>query len=100
MSEIPTLHLSRLREIGWSQWDPIGLRPPDEGFVDEYDRYLLQAAAKLWRSESDEIVLEYLIHIEVEAMGVGKSPTARTRASATVSALNDYIEELRICRSN
>ena len=94
MSEIPTFKLSRLREIGWTLWDPIGLAPPDEDFEDEYDSYLLQAAAKLWRAEPDDRVCDYLVQIEQEHMGLGESPSAKERAIALVSALNAYIAGL------
>ena len=47
MSEIPTFEIARLREIGWTLWDPIGLAPIRDDCDDEYDRYLLQMAAML-----------------------------------------------------
>ena len=40
MADIPFIALSRLREIGWSAWDPIGLADSDCP-RDEYDAYLL-----------------------------------------------------------
>lgn len=48
----PPLQLSRLRAIGWSNWDPIGLLEPgaswaNESFADEYDSYLLEGASGL-----------------------------------------------------
>ncbi|QOF73109.1 hypothetical protein IG197_08670 [Aminobacter sp. SR38] len=52
MPDPKPLDLSRLRAIGWSTWDPIGLREPgadwcDQPFTDEYDSYLIEAASGL-----------------------------------------------------
>ena len=47
VSEIPTFEIARLREIGWTLWDPIGLAPIGDDCDDEHDRYLLQMAAIL-----------------------------------------------------
>ena len=44
----PNFDIKRLREIGWKDWDPIGLGPPEEPFDDEYDSYLLRAAGAFW----------------------------------------------------
>jgi hypothetical protein len=44
------IQLSRLRAIGWSTWDPIGIRDPcenEDGCVDEYDSYLLHVVSTL-----------------------------------------------------
>ena len=77
----PKLKLSRLRDIGWSVWDPIGLLGPDQKwtdedclpFADEYDSYLIQAAGRLRRGEAASDVASYLAKIEVEHMGLGGS---------------------------
>ena len=42
--------LSRLRDVGWKEWDPIGLLAAGEAwdqkpFADEYDDYLRKVAA-------------------------------------------------------
>ena len=47
-----TAMLNRLRDIGWTLWDPIGLLPPEgewddcanRSFAGEYDQYLIAAA--------------------------------------------------------
>ena len=57
----PKLKLSRLRDIGWSIWDPIGLMGSEQNwddedcrpFADEYDSYLIQAAGQLRRGIAD-----------------------------------------------
>ena len=52
MSNMPRFQLSRLREIGWSKWDPIGVGGPEHDWPsDEYDTYLLQAAGQLWHGQ-------------------------------------------------
>lgn len=64
MTLYPKIPLSRLREIGWKLRDPIGLArnrgSPDEGGVDEYDRYLLHAASMISRGGSKDEAAAYL----------------------------------------
>jgi hypothetical protein len=93
--------LSRLREIGWSVWDPIGLSQmggdhwKDGGAcADEYDSYLLQVAGRLRRGEAIEDTVSYLEEIEIVHMGGGRVATTRSRAEATVAAVADYIAGL------
>jgi hypothetical protein len=95
MTSRPNFKLSRLREIGWRLWDPIGLREVEDWPEDEYDGYLLQAAARLWSGIPETEVADYLVGIEIELMGLGPSDDARDRAFRVVSALADYTGELR-----
>ena len=91
------LKLSRLRDIGWSIWDPIGLlaagkKWDDEdcrGFADEYDRYLINAASDLRTGRSHTEVVGYLIQIEAEYMGLGERSSSRERAQAVVAAIRN-----------
>lgn len=91
----PKIKLSRLRDIGWSKWDPIGLLADGQtwhdadcqSFADEYDSYLLQAAGQLRRGASAEGVVRYLIDIEVNHMGVGPRRDAVARARDVVASL-------------
>ena len=99
MSCRPAVKLSVLRDIGWREWDPIGLRGSEDGWeqsdaADEYDSYLLQVAACLQNGEADGPVVDYLVGIESEHMGLGPAPTARSRAVATVAAIREYVREL------
>lgn len=99
MSGHPPLKLSRLRDIGWALWDPIGLKPLDGSWeesrsADEYDTYLLGAAGMLRRGASDEETIAYLMRIESEHMGLSDTPTIRERAAATVAALKEYLATL------
>ena len=92
----PKLKLSRLRDIGWELWDPIGLLYEDSKwddaanrpFADEYDRYLVSAASQLRSGASHEQIAEYLCEIEAEYMGLGEIPGARQRAMAVVAAIS------------
>jgi len=95
MTTRPTFKLSRLREIGWSRWDPIGLNGMENTPDDEYDSYLLQAAGRLWNGASQEEVTDYLVNIEIEYMGLGEAPGVRPRAGEVVKALADYVAEAR-----
>ena len=96
MTTLPTFQLSRLREIGWAKWDPIGVGGPDHGWpADEYDTYLVQAAGQLWNGRSDEDVADYLIKIETENMGLEAVPGIRSRALDVARAMREYVEALR-----
>jgi hypothetical protein len=70
------LKLSRLRDIGWAEWDPIGLLPNGatwnhQSFADEYDTYLLRVASELRHGWSVAQAVDYLMQIEAEHMGLG-----------------------------
>jgi len=91
--------LSKLRDIGWNLWDPIGLLgssgpfagkwsdEENQGFADEYDSYLISAASQLRQGEPPNQVVSYLVHIEADYMGLGERPTSRIRAAAVVEAI-------------
>ncbi len=92
----PKLKLSRLRDIGWSVWDPIGLigagqKWSDEDclpFADEYDSYLVQAAVRLRKGEAASEVASYLANIEVEYIGLGGPlQAALARAEKVIEAI-------------
>lgn len=95
MSPRPKFKLSRLRDIGWSRWDPIGLNGEDDWPEDEYDSYLLLAAGRLWNGASDDEVTDYLVKVEAEHMGLGDVPGVLERAREVVSALREYVTEFR-----
>jgi hypothetical protein len=72
--------LDALREIGWAEWDPIGLLDQRAHCEDEYDTYLLAAAGKLVNGAPVEKVADYLAYIESDYMGLSANPSARSRA--------------------
>ncbi|MDQ0419273.1 hypothetical protein J2045_000283 [Peteryoungia aggregata LMG 23059] len=91
----PMLRLSRLRDIGWSLWDPIGLLGPDQrwdegnaqGVADEYDSYLIEAAGLLRRGTPDQDVVELLVSIETDHMGLTLQTDTYERAKSVVAAI-------------
>src|SRR5579864_5728402 len=99
MPSRPTVKLSVLRDIGWSQWDPVGLNGSEGGWqrsdaADEYDRYMRRVAEGLQDGEPDDALVDYLVSIETGHMGLTRESTARTRAQATVSAIHKHVESL------
>ena len=95
LSTSPKLRLSRLRNIGWSLWDPIGLLGPGQrwdednaqDFADEYDIYLIEVAGLLLRETLDQDVVERLVRIETDHMGLALQPDTYERARPTVAAI-------------
>ncbi len=85
--------LKGLREIGWNSWDPIGLSDDREDCEDEYDTYLIRAAGMIWNNIPFEDVVEYLLDIERNYIGMGDRDS--TEAQNTVSKLEEYIDNLR-----
>lgn len=94
----PKVKLSKLRDIGWQLWDPIGMLSPQENwdhpanqaFANEYDTYLIYAASQLRRGTPREQIVEYLCNIETNHMGLSERTDRRNRAEAVVDAiLND-----------
>ena len=92
----PKLKLSRLRDIGWLVWDPIGLLGSEQkwndedclSFADEYDSYMMQAAGQLRRGVADVDVANYLVQIETDNMGLGSSRGILERAEQVVVAIH------------
>jgi hypothetical protein len=96
MPNAPKIELSRLREIGWSEWDPIGVGGPDHSWpADEYDSYLLHAAGQLWQNQTEEAVADYLLKVETEHMGLDAVPGLHARALEVAKAIREYVETLR-----
>jgi len=95
----PPVKLSRLREIGWAEWDPIGILPEGEPrrhhpAADEYDGYLLHVASRLRRDWTVAEAADYLMRIESEHMGLAASAKTRARAEATATTIQRYLETL------
>ena len=93
----PKIEIDRLREIGWSLWDPIGLKNVYGGwkgqpFEDEYDTYLTRAAELLQNGRDSDEVVSYLFHIQSRHMGMGPKETdakIRARLLNVVKAISD-----------
>jgi hypothetical protein len=92
--------VSRLREIGWAEWDPIGLKAVGKltGLYapeDEYDRYLIHVFSLLSNGASDADAIAYLVDIESNYIGMGLRPSSHPRAWATVKAIRQDFEQAR-----
>lgn len=93
------MQLSVLRDIGWGQWDPIGLNGSEGGWrrshaADEYDRYIRLVADRMQRGESDEALVEYLVSIETLHMRLNETPDTRMRAKATVTTVREHLASI------
>jgi hypothetical protein len=85
--------------IAWSEWDPIGLNGSEGGWrfsdaANEYDRYMLHVLEGLRNGEPEASMIDYLVGIEVEHMGVSATPNTRARARATVEAVRERLINL------
>ena len=93
MSRHPKIRLSRLRQIGWSLWDPIRLNEvfdgkwEESGNEDEYDSYLLKVAGMIRRNEDNQAAVDYLVWAETENMGMKLCADTLERAQATIDAI-------------
>lgn len=90
--------ISALREIGWREWDPIGIRKMggdawQNGAADEYDTYLAEVASGLKSGWSAEQAIDYLMSVERDYTGLGDLPDARDRATATVKAIVSFLDK-------
>jgi hypothetical protein len=95
----PKVQLSRLRDIGFRDWDPIGVLADGEPWKDhpaasEYDRYLLEVVGRLVRGAGEAEAAAYLVSIESDHMGLGTTARAADRAAATVRSIGDYLHSL------
>ena len=89
----PKIKLSRLRDIGWEFWDPIGLKGDRQDCEDEYDTYLLKAAGMIWHNEPQEEVVDYLVDIEQNYIGM--PDRGSETAKITVAEIRNYLETLQ-----
>ena len=93
----PNVDFDRLREIGWSLWDPIGLSGVTEGwrgepYEDEYDRYLYNAARMLKNNCTVDEVADYLFLIQSQYMQIGPKQidgTIRAKLIRVALAISD-----------
>jgi hypothetical protein len=95
----PAVKISALREIGWTYWDPIGLRGMisddyKEGPVDEYDSYLMSAFGKLCNGKSELEVSIYLDDIASNHMGLGPPDDGGAASKMTAEKLAELMKTL------
>lgn len=99
MSGKSKIRLSELREIGWSEWDPISLKQIDpdwraNGGDDEYDSYILHVAGLLRNGHPEADAAAYLVWVETDHMGLAPKSTSHARAVSTVRAVRTYLDSL------
>ncbi|MCP4563811.1 MAG: hypothetical protein GY873_00235 [Bosea sp.] len=98
METVARIDLARLRDIGWREWDPIGLSELKEvggaEVADEYDRYLLAVARHLRRGGSVEEATKYLLTVERDYMGLGVHQGQDARAGTAARSIQSYLAGL------
>lgn len=87
----PRFDIAVLRKIGFDLWDPIGCPVPK----DEYDTYLLKAAGDLWNGQPVQVVIDYLVEVETEWMGLQLVEGVVDRAARVAAAIDSYVRDLR-----
>ena len=97
MSIHPKIQLSRIRQIGWRDWDPIGLHDGSDfgpsNCADEYDLYLLHVVGLLCQGGARAQSTSYLVQIASEHMGMG-SAVDLDASRKTVDAIAAYLSAL------
>jgi hypothetical protein len=95
-----TIDLNRLREIGWTTWDPIAFMRNQktwigQPFENEYDHYLIHVADRIVAGADDEELVSYLVRVECEDMydGAIETEACRTRAAATIATIKDQVHQ-------
>lgn len=96
MSTDLPITLTHLREIGWREWDPIGLLSIGETwaqkpFADEYDEYLRKVVAHFLDGRPLTEAVEYLLSIERNHMALGIRAGQEARAEAAARAIQRSI---------
>jgi hypothetical protein len=93
------INLDKLRQIGWDNWDPIGIRGfGDDAWksatADEYDRYMLHVGRSLIQGGRIDDAVAYLDNIASEHMGLGPiTPEGHAASQRTVEAIATYLRD-------
>lgn len=93
----PKINISKLRDIGWSLWDPLELLPEGESwnsednlaFADEYDDYLMKAAGKIRNGVAKEEVVGYLLDVENKTLGLKTNADSKKRIQEVVASISE-----------
>lgn len=97
MKHYPKIQLGILRQIGWDEWDPIGIRKFETDdwrtdAADEYDKYILHVVSLLHGGKSEADAAAYLDWVASEHMGLGPRTAQEREASlSTVRAIAIYL---------
>jgi len=76
--------LEGLKALLWEEWDPIGVNETDYP-RDEYDSYALKLYTMLAANASREEILNYLVWVRTEYIGIGKKGDPATDADQVVA---------------
>lgn len=79
----------KLRQILMEEWDPIGVAGVPEA-ADEYDSYQGQIGSRLRAHAPADEIAAFLTDVEEVQMGLGESPTARSRNEALAARLKAW----------
>ena len=99
MQRYPGIRLSRLREIGWSMWNPLNLDLPDQQAwrhvnIAEYDNHLLHVACLLSKGGTQRDAVAYLEDAAVAYPCPSLSSEERHQAAiGTAQAVEAYLRE-------
>ena len=98
----PDYKIDRIRDIGWTHWDPIGLAKHIDDWrelewTDEYDAYLLRAFSVLWHGDNVHKATRYLLQFEAVSMGLKHNEDQQDgrHLEEVVQALRKYVQELK-----
>jgi hypothetical protein len=76
--------LEQLKALLWEEWDPIGVNDTD-CVRDEYDSYALKLYSMLKSNASRDEVLNYLVWVRTEYIGVGQKGDPAIEADRIVA---------------
>ena len=94
------MEISELRKIGWTYWDPIGIRADGSdawktNAADEYDNYLIHVVGLLRQGSSPEEAIQYLNLVATEHMALGpRSDAGQQAAAITVQEIARYLDSI------
>jgi hypothetical protein len=100
MSRLSDTQVLHLRQLGWDNWDPIGIRQFNDRdwrgpAADEYDRYMCHVFNVLSTGGSQQDAITYLDEIASLHMGLGPITDAGHAAAVrTVDAIASYVRGL------
>ena len=84
--------LEKLKGLLWEEWDPIGVNDTDCP-RDEYDAYANRLFSMLQSGSTIEEVLNYLVWVRTEYIGIGKKGGPATAADQLVARKAIQIHE-------
>src|SRR5262245_61143355 len=99
MERYPRIRLSRLRQIGWSVWNPLNIDLPDQQAwrqvnIAEYDNHLLHIACLLSKGGTQSEAVAYLRSVAEEYPCPSLSDETRRQAAIeTARAVDEYVKQ-------